>query len=601
MALNGSYQGSIRGYTVRTIWSAEQNTSGNYSDLTVTMYLDISSGYTLYIGSRTHTITIDGTDYNITSSSINGSGSFRLGTIEKRIYHNADGTKNITLSSVFSMQATINGGYVNTISGSSGTFTLDKIPRMSVVSDTMDGSRYLGTSHTLRIISSLPNVTHTVWYRIRGEMGNSNWYKIGDNITNTATFTPTTQHIDLQPNNSTIYMDIKCQTFRNGVQVGEDSFNNGWYMKVPENITPNITSSSITDINTKSSRLNVYIQHHSKLRIVVNASGIYGSTIRETRVEVDGKSYFGTTIQTDTIRQRGNVSVKITVTDSRGKQKSTTRYLNFYEYQIPTITTFDGNRSNGRGVLTEDGRYVKIERNFSASSINGRNTISWKIEKRPHESTSWTTLETGTTSSVTTSKEYSNISQDYAYEIRLTITDFYTSVSKSFNIFTSISLIDFHSSGRGLAVGKSAEKENYFEVDFLTDFRKDIEVRQEAEFKKIPKINGTPIIRKPQTLALQNNWSRYNASEPMRVIKDFNGVVHLQGIIKGGTTDWGTTLFTLPEIYRPKKLIYGKIFLEDYSIGGIRIETDGRVRLSHGNKEMWKKWACFDGVSFFID
>lgn len=599
MALNGNYQGSIRGYTVRTVWTAAQNTGGNYSDLTVTMYLDISSGYTLYIGSRTHTITIDGTDYNITSSAINGSGSFRLGTIEKRIYHNADGTKNIDLSSVFSMQATINGSYINTISGSSGTFTLDKIPRMSVVSDTMDGSRYLGTTHTVRIISSLPSVTHTLWYRIRGELGSSNWYKIADNVTSAATFTPNTQHIDLQPNSSTIYMDIRCQTFRSGVQVGEDTFNNGWYMKVPENFTPNITSSSITDSNTQSSKLNVYIQHHSKLRIVVNAGGVYGSTIRETRVEVDGKVYFGSTIQTDTIRQSGNVAVKMTVTDSRGKQKSTTRYLTFYEYQVPIITIFDGNRSNGRGTLTEDGRYVKIERNFSASSINGRNTISWKIEKRPHESTSWTTLETGTTASVTTSKEYANISQDYAYEIRLTITDFYTSVSKSFNIFTSLSIIDIHSSGKGIAFGKSAEKENYMEVDFLADFRKDV------NFFKIPLINGTPIISRPQTVALQSGWYRYNSDQPMRILKDNNNIVHLQGIVKGsgfsGKIDWGTDIFILPAGFRPTKITYGKVLLNDYSIGGIRIETDGRVRKTHGNDEMWKQWVCFDGVTFFID
>ena len=44
MALSGSYQETFNnGYTVKTEWEASQNINGNYSDLTITLYLDCRS------------------------------------------------------------------------------------------------------------------------------------------------------------------------------------------------------------------------------------------------------------------------------------------------------------------------------------------------------------------------------------------------------------------------------------------------------------------------------------------------------------------------------------------------------------------------------
>ena len=74
MALSGNFSGSYRGYTLRTEWKATQNTNENYSDLEITLHLDCQSGYNLYIGQRTHTVNVAGTEYSITSSSISNLG-----------------------------------------------------------------------------------------------------------------------------------------------------------------------------------------------------------------------------------------------------------------------------------------------------------------------------------------------------------------------------------------------------------------------------------------------------------------------------------------------------------------------------------------------
>lgn len=587
MALSGSFSGSYRGYTIRTEWEAIQNINENYSDLEITLHLDCQSGYDLYVGLRTHTVNIAGTDYSITSSSISTSGgsSITLGSISKRVYHNNDGTLDVWISSYCDLRARIRGTYVSGFSGGSDTIELDKIPRMSTISDDMKGSRYLNTPHTIHIDKQLAgNVTHTVWYVIRGEKGSSGWYYIAKNTSDLdIQFVPTDKHINLQPNSSTIYMDIGCNTYKDGKQIGETTYNSGWYMKVPEKFAPMINSIEILDKNSKSKTLEVYVQNHSKLGVSTNATAQAGATIKNISIIVDKNTYVGESVTTKEITQSGNVEINIKVTDSRGKTASEKRTIKVETYEPPKIENFRADRTES------DEKVVKLIYNFKMSSIADRNKTSWKIERRTRGSSTWTTVVSGNEKSLNNNTLTYNILTDREYEFKLTISDFNTSNESIVYVYTSFVLFDFHKDGRGIAIGRSSILNNLFDVDTMTKFRK------EVEFEKSIKKN---VIK----AELKNSW--INASDPvspLRFFKDIQGVVHLNGVITNGNTSWGTTIFTLPEGYRPKTRVYGKVLLDNYTVGGVRIETDGRVRRSGGSEENWKKWTCFDGITFFIE
>ena len=587
MALSGSFSGSYRGYTLRTEWEATQNINENYSDLEITLHLDCQSGYNLYIGQRTHTVNIAGTDYSITSSSIstNGGSSITLGSISKRLYHNNDGTLDVWLSSYCEVRARIRGTYVNGFSGGSDTISLDKIPRMSTISDNMIGSRVLGTKHTIHIEKQLSgNVTHDVWYVIRGDKGSSQWHYIAQKTSDLdLTFIPTEEHVDLQPNSSTIFMDIGCKTYKDGEQIGETTYNSGWFMKVPSKYCPDILSIDVSDINTKSKALGVYVQNNSKLKVVTNAKGLAGATIRDITVIVDKNTYNGSNITTKEITQSGNVEIVIRITDSRGKTEIRKRTIKVEPYDLPKILNFSADRTEA------DEKVVKLIYNFKMSTIANQNTCNWKIERRPSGSSTWTTVILGNEKSLNTNTLTYNVLTDREYEFRLSISDFSTSNESLIYVYTSFVIFDFHKDGKGIAIGKSSILNDIFDIDTITKFRK--EVQFDKTIKKSV-INAE----------LKNGW--YNVSDeksPLRFFKDVQGVVHLNGRIKGGTTKWGTTIFTLPEKYRPKHLTYGKVSLDNYEIGHVRIEISGDVRRSGGTEEEWKKWACFDGITFFTE
>lgn len=518
MALSGSFSGSYRGYTFRTEWEATQNISENYSDLEITLHLDCQSGYNLYIGERTHTVNIAGTDHSITSSSISTSGgtSITLGSISKRIYHNNDGTLDVWISSYCNLSARIRGTYVSGFSGGSDTISLDKIPRMSTVSDNMIGSRYLNTPHTIHIDKQLSgNVTHTVWYVIRGENGSSGWYYITKNTSDLdIQFVPTDKHVNLQPDSSTIFMDIGINTFKDGVQIGETTYNSGWYMKVPDEFSPTINSIDILDVNPKSKNLGVYVQNHSKLKVNTKSTSKEGATIKNISVTVDKNTYSGQDITTKEITQSGNIEIDIKVTDSRGKTASEKRTIKVEPYDPPKILNFSADRTEA------DEKVVKLIYNFKMSTIANKNPCNWKIDRRPRGSSTWTNVISGNEKNLNSNTLTYNVSTDREYEFRLSISDFNSSNESIAYVYTIFVILDFHESGTGIAVGKSSTKPNFFENDIKMGFNKGIETEKWTK------------------MHLYNSTKPYDAKNELQYFKDPLGLVHIQGVVKDTASEW---------------------------------------------------------------
>ena len=138
MALSGTITGSYRGYTLQAAWTATQNVSGNYSDITIQHVLVIGSAYSLNIGARSNTCSVDGAAQSYSSTAINQKGgSVTLGTTTHRVNHNADGSKTCTISDVFNVNATIDGSKVSSITAS-GNITLGNIPRQATITSATD-------------------------------------------------------------------------------------------------------------------------------------------------------------------------------------------------------------------------------------------------------------------------------------------------------------------------------------------------------------------------------------------------------------------------------------------------------------------------------
>ncbi len=132
MALSGSFQNlPVNNFGLYCTWSATQSVTGNYSDVTLNVYLKY---YTLEVGSRADsTISINGVSETYTAPAISdyssGQHTKLLKTKTVRVNHNADGTKSgVTLSAYWRFSGTYSGTPISSITAST-TITLDTIDR----------------------------------------------------------------------------------------------------------------------------------------------------------------------------------------------------------------------------------------------------------------------------------------------------------------------------------------------------------------------------------------------------------------------------------------------------------------------------------------
>lgn len=132
MALSGSFSNyPVNGFGLYCTWSATQSVTGNYSDVTLKVYLKY---YTLSVSARyDSTVTINGVTETYTTPAISetGSGSHSklLKTYTVRVYHNWDGTKtDVDLSAYWRFYGTYSGTSITTITAST-LVDLDAIDR----------------------------------------------------------------------------------------------------------------------------------------------------------------------------------------------------------------------------------------------------------------------------------------------------------------------------------------------------------------------------------------------------------------------------------------------------------------------------------------
>ncbi len=106
--------------------------------------------------------------------------------------------------------------------------------------------------------------------------------------------------------------------------------------------------------------------------------------------------------------------------------------------------------------------------------------------------------------------------------------------------------------------------------------------------------------------AFQNNWSNFDATattyDTAGFFRDKNGIVHLKGVVKGGTTTgWpGRLIFTLPAGYVPMSR---EIHIAQNDSGAIAtangfvrldIDRNGDVRIVDGDSA----WLSLEGITF---
>ena len=368
------------GFKVIAEWSSTATASSNSSVVSVTMKL--YAPYAIQISGRAgNKVVINGVTYTYDSSAINTSGgtTHTLGTVKSNaITHNDDGTKSVSISASFNVNATLSGTYYGTQTAT-GTAALDTISRASTL--TCSGG-YVGDTVSIVINKASSNYTHTVFWNYGDGSGN---------IATKTTASRLTWTIDEYIGTamgaaSAVYVTLGCYTYNGNTKVGETSIR----IIVQKNTTakPKV-SYSIIDTNSTTTALtgdnSVLIKYVSNAKVSVTATGQNGATISSIVVRNSGQAKSGAITTFNGVQNNG---FTITVKDSYNNQAVYAAQPQMLDYVKLTCYIDDESiTAAGKATLTIKGNYF----NDSFGSKRNTLTVKYRYKESSGSYSSWYT------------------------------------------------------------------------------------------------------------------------------------------------------------------------------------------------------------------
>lgn len=446
-----------------TITQNSQSVANNTSNVTVSVRVyRTNTGYTTY-GTGTVYCTINGTQYTsaITSDDKITSSGIVLFTRTMNITHNADGTKTLATSARITHDQ---------FSSSSQSYSqaLTTIPRATT--PTVSASSVnMGSDITISMPRASSSFDHTLTYKFGSATGT-----IGSDLGTSKAWTVPLSLASQIPNGTSGTCTITCKTYNGSTLIGTKTVS--FTAKVPSSVVPSISALTVSDgVSGLSAKFGGYVQGKSKAKVTITAAGSYSSTISSYKTTVAGKSYTGSSFTSGVLSSSGTVTISTTVTDSRGRTASKSTTITVQAYTAPKITKFSVFRANADGSQNYESTSVSCAYAWSVSSVGSKNSNSYLFEYKAKAASEWIAIASGNSYSINTTRIFSDIAPiDSSYDMRLTITDYFGSVVAFAEVPTAFTLLDFHSSGKGIAFGKVSEQENQMEIDMDMDIYRNI-------------------------------------------------------------------------------------------------------------------------------
>lgn len=444
---------TINGSTNTSVWSfklevVENSTSitNNTSKVTVTAYLgrpSTAGASYLYGASISCPVSVTGcASKTITYNNANqvnvASGEWvSIGSVVfDSVPHNTDGTKTVTVSASFTSN-------ISPASGSaSGSFKLTDIARASTFTIDKTSINANGIDKiTVTINTKNTGYKHTVLVAFGSSYSQS--FNVAAGVT-TQSFTIPYEWLNGIPSQlSSNSTNIILSTYNGATLIGTASLPNGFTITCPDNVTPVISSLTVTGNNLRDG---AYVQGKSTATVKTVAGGSYGSKIVSYSATIDGVKYTSSEFTTLPFKSATAYTIEVTVTDSRGKTaKKTASAFTVYEYKLPYITSFTAVRGN-------DGTSVVATLVGGVSSLNSKNGKVFSVTLNGQ------TLNVSATGfTVNGSVTFTNIDTDKTFTATARVADYYTEATMPVVVPTDAVTMDFHYSGKGVAFGKVAE------------------------------------------------------------------------------------------------------------------------------------------------
>lgn len=437
--------------------------------------------------------------------------------------HNAEGDLDVTLECYIEH---------DTFSSDSNEFTISTthIPRTS--QPTLDASNVdFGDEITIYTNRASSSFTHHLYYSFNGGDAVGITAGFGDSYT----WTIPTDLMNKIPNNTSANITFYLYTFGDSL-IGCKTIT--FTATVPSSAVPEISDIDCMDPYEYEATYGAYVQNKSKVKVTATAAGCYSSTIKNYKITANGENYAFNSATTDVLTTAGENTINVSVTDSRGRTVTKTITINVLAYAAPDIEKLAVVRCISNGTPDEEGAYMKVTYKASITALNDKNNKVFTLQYKMQNATYYTTHLTYKDDYTWEGTAIISADVDYGYNVLLVVQDAFSTTSQQVDVSTAFALIDFNTSGKGVAFGKASEKDG-FECALDTEF-KNVILQDGTDLDK-DKANRNLITSKNYTFDAETSTTDKNLFNKTINVSG-TGLMLLNAMIKcDNTSDYGTT------------------------------------------------------------
>jgi microcystin-dependent protein len=393
---------------------------------------------------------------------------------ECTVTHNSDGTRQFTLA--FTANCTYSAS-IGTASGSV-VISLPAIPRVTTPSVS---AITLGSAATITLTPASGAFLHT----LRAKFGSRVETTIATQTAATnISWTPSLDEANAAPNATSVAGTLFCDTYSGGALLGTTQVSIS--AAIPVSVTPTGSLSFSEAEAGFAAQFKCFVQRKSKLNVTISSAGVYGSSISSISTTVNGATYSGGSFSTNELNTVGTNTIRVTITDSRGRTTILTNTFEVVAYDSPAVQSVSVFRCDAAGNASSTGTYAMVAVVGTISSVNNKNTRVLKIGYK-RKSETYYTETTQTITNYIANGSYrigGSLSNQYTYDIRATLGDYFGEAYGYTDLSTAEVILSVRSTGMGLAVGKVAEEDS-FDVGWPARFRENVQFDDGVVFSSV--------------------------------------------------------------------------------------------------------------------
>lgn len=355
----------------------------------------------------------------------------------------------------------MNTGLSEGVIEKSASLTLDTIPRATQVSLSYVSSGSAGVDMGSSVTINTPRAASSFTHDLAYSYGGRSYVSIATGVGTSKSWTVPDLASEI-PNATSLTVTVRCITKSGGSSIGTTYAT--FPAKVPSSVVPAVSSVSVAEATAGlAAQFGAFIQGKSKAKVTISASGAKGSTIKEYSATLQSKTYSGSSWTSSLLSTAGTLALKVRVKDSRGRWSAyKTVNISVLAYSKPKVQALKAYRCDASGNAKDNGTHVKVEYQYSVTSLNSKNTASMKLDwKRSTAAESeYAQYHSSTALSANTSYYTTSLvfSVDYSFDIRLTLSDWFGATTTAIASVPSDEVIfDINATGRGLGIGKTSE------------------------------------------------------------------------------------------------------------------------------------------------